>query len=97
LGIEWLMAAATAEHSSVLQQYSTNNQIQNEDKSTISNNNVFQFLNATHVNDVSVPNSISQQAFNSSVNNWFINALSQYSIPNPKSSSPVLPEKNSLF
>lgn len=94
------MAAATAENSSVLQQYATNNQIQNEDKRTISDNDFFHFLNATKTNEISVSN-ISHQTFNnSSINNWFINALSQYSIdsnPKPKSFSPILSEKNTLF
>jgi hypothetical protein len=100
------MAAAAAEHSTVLQQYTTNTnpsfQVDSTDILQNSSNNLFNFLTSnssqTKSSDMTIQN-VDQQSFNSSVNSWFINALNQYSIANntpnltSSTSSPVLCER----
>jgi hypothetical protein len=93
IGIEWLMAAAAAEHSSAIQYPNDTNKLKSQLNGTqpkISNN--FGHFNNTLYN--MLPGQINHSPYDqtnedganvsSSINSWFMNALSQYSMSNGK-------------
>ncbi len=93
IGIEWLMAAAAAENSSAIQYTNNTNKINSlpNEKQPKLNNNLGIYNNAFYN---MLPGQLNsglycqvkeeESAVSTSINSWFMNALSQYSLSNGK-------------